>query len=92
LNNYSASGTNYISLYHADAVESLLKQAMAEPDQDKLTKEMQQINKMIIDDYCTTIPCFGMYNIWATTPEVKSAGWLTGEDWALSAGDAYFSK
>jgi peptide/nickel transport system substrate-binding protein len=92
LNNFSTIGTNYISLYHPEAVESLLKQALVEPDQDKLTKTMQQINKMLIDDYCATIPCFGMYNIWATTPEVKSAGWLTGEDWSLSAGDAYFSK
>jgi ABC-type transport system substrate-binding protein len=90
--NFSSLGTNYVSIYHADAVESLLKQALSEIDETKLTKQMQQINKMMIDDYCTIIPLYSRVSMWATTPEVKNTGWLTGEDFAVTPADTWLGK
>ena len=92
LRNFTATGTNYVSLAHPDAVESLMKQALAEPDQTKLTSIMKQINKLMIDDYCTNIPICGLCSMYATTPETKNSGWLTGEDWTKWAADTYFNK
>jgi peptide/nickel transport system substrate-binding protein len=90
--NFSVQGTNYISVAHPDAFESLLKQAIAEPDQAKLTKIMQDLNKVMIDDYCTIIPLYSRATLYASYPKVKGAGWIMGDDFAGSAGDTWISK
>jgi peptide/nickel transport system substrate-binding protein len=90
--NFSTQGTNYVSIYHADEVEKLLKQALMEVDETKLTKEMQQINKMMIDDYCTIIPLYSRASGWASTHEVKNAGSFTGSDYTVTAADTWLNK
>jgi peptide/nickel transport system substrate-binding protein len=90
--NFSSLGTNTVSINHVDAIESLLQQALSEIDENKLVKEMQQINKMMIDDYCTIIPFYSRVSMWATTPEIKNAGWLTGEDFTVTSADTWLSK
>lgn len=90
--NFSSLGTNTVSIIHVDAIESLLKQALSETDEKQLTKDMQQINKMMIDDYCTIIPFYSRVSMWATTPEINSAGWLTGEDFTVTPADTWLSK
>jgi peptide/nickel transport system substrate-binding protein len=90
--NFSAQGTNYISVIHPDAFESLLKQATLESDQTKLTQEMQQLNKVMIDDYCTVIPLYSRVALFAADPKVKDAGWIMGDQKIYSAGDTWISK
>jgi peptide/nickel transport system substrate-binding protein len=90
--NFSSLGTNTVSIIHIDEIESLLKQALSETDETKLIKYMQQINKMMIDDYCAIIPFYSRVSMWATTPEAKNAGWLTGEDYTVTPADTWLSK
>ena len=90
--NFSAQGTNYISVIHPDASESLLKQATLESDQTKLTQDMQQLNKVMIDDYCTIIPLYSRVGLFAADPKVKDAGWIMGDQKIFSAGDTWISK
>jgi peptide/nickel transport system substrate-binding protein len=90
--NFSAQGTNYVSAAHPEAFESLVNQAIAEPDQAKLTKIMQDLNKVMIDDYCTIIPLYSRASIFGADPKVKGAGWIMGNDFVGSAGDTWISK
>ncbi len=90
--NFTTLGTNYVSLAHPEAVESLVKQMLSDPDQDKVIKEIQQINKMMIDEYCTVICFYSKPSMWAAYPEVKNIGWLTTANVLDMAGDTWLDK
>jgi peptide/nickel transport system substrate-binding protein len=47
------------------------KQALAEPDQTKTTPIFQELSRMIIDDYCTSIPIMIPYSYLATNQNVR---------------------
>jgi peptide/nickel transport system substrate-binding protein len=90
--NFTTLGTNQVALTHPAEVESLMKQALAETDQKKLAKDMQDINKLLIDDYCTVIPLYSRTNMWAAYPQVHDAGWILGNDATKNPGDTWLSK
>ena len=90
--NFSELGTNNVSIIHLEPIEFQLKQALKELDQNKMTKQMQQISKMMIDDYCIIIPLYSRVSMWAASPEVQQAGWLMGGDILETTGDTWLNK
>jgi len=81
--NISARANNFTSVLHPTDIEDKLNQAFAEPDQDKMAKMVQEIQKMIFDDYCLINPIYISTSIVAEYPYVQDVQIYEpfGSDW-----------
>jgi peptide/nickel transport system substrate-binding protein len=73
INIMSKASTRAISSLHPDEIEDMLSKALAETDQSAYIKDLQEINRLYIDKYCTFTPLVKMSYVAASYPYVKDA-------------------
>lgn len=91
----SKSGTKYTSafVYTPDDYQALLDKANTEPDPQKRIVLFQQLNKMIIDQYCMVNPVYVSYAIAVVkSPEVHDMDLVTLAYHVWHPANAWLSK
>jgi peptide/nickel transport system substrate-binding protein len=59
-----------VSTYRPDEVDPLLNKAMAQPTEELMNKDLQEINRILIDQYCALIPLYVGPNFAARIPTI----------------------
>jgi len=59
-----------VSTYRPDEVDPLLTKAMNQPTEELMNKDLQEINRILIDQYCVLIPLYVAPNFAAKDPTI----------------------
>jgi ABC-type transport system substrate-binding protein len=71
---YLSQGSNfYVSVLHPDDVEAQLSKGLTDIDHADVVKDMQELNRLVIDKYCTVNPLYETVNLAAIYPYVRDA-------------------
>jgi len=77
-NNLSSYKTSLVSVLTPSGFDDLLDLAKAETDMAKRETYYQQMNKLMIDDYCMYVPIFALARFTADAPTVHDFGFANG--------------
>jgi ABC-type transport system substrate-binding protein len=73
LSGLSERAKNYVSILHVPEIESMIDKSLAETTDAAMAKDLQEVNRLITDEYCIVNPLYVLPAIGATYPYVQDA-------------------
>jgi peptide/nickel transport system substrate-binding protein len=71
---YLSQSSNFlVSVLHPDEIEAQLTKSLSDPEHSDVVKDVQELNRLIIDKYCTANPIYTALNLGAIYPYVRDA-------------------
>lgn len=91
-NHLASNKTRYVSVETPPGFNDMLDSALAESDLGQRELYYQQMNQLVIDDYCMVVPLFAMSNFTAVGPQLHDYGFSDGTSGEFLPERAWLSK